>query len=53
MKNIKTNTVLKCPINKPFTVENTYDTNQTDKAREQNLRRETAVIGKLTRKYEC
>ena len=38
MGNAKTNTVLKRPINKPFTVENTYDTNQTDKAREQKLR---------------
>ena len=28
----KTNTILKCPINKLFTVENTYFTNQTDKA---------------------
>ena len=29
----KTNTILKCPVNKLFAVENTYhDTNQTDKA---------------------
>ena len=53
MKNVKTNTILKRPINKLFTVENTYDTNQTDKAREQNLRREAAVIDELTRKYDC
>ena len=32
----KTNTILKRPVNKLFTVKNTYhDTNQTDKAREQ------------------
>ena len=32
----KTNTILKRPVNKLFTVENTYsDTNQTDNAREQ------------------
>ena len=53
MKNVKTSTILKRPINKLFTVENTYDTNKTDKAMEQNLRREAAVIGELTRKYEC
>ena len=29
MKNAKTNTILKRHINKLFTVENTYDTNQT------------------------
>ena len=28
----KTNTILKHPVNKLFTVENTYDTKQTDKA---------------------
>ena len=50
----KTNTILKLPVNKLFTVKNTYhDTNQTDKAREQNLRREEAVIGELKMKYEC
>ena len=52
MKNAKTNTILKCPIYKLFTVKNTYDTNQTDKAREQNVRQKAAVIGKLTRKYK-
>ena len=51
MKNAKTHTILKRPI-KLFAVENAYDINQTDKAREQNLRREAAVIGELTRKYE-
>ena len=49
----KTNTILKGPINKLFTVENKYDTNQTDKTREQNLRREAVVIGELTTKYKC
>ena len=34
----ETNTILKRPINKLFTIENTFhDTNQTDKSREQNL----------------
>ena len=28
----KTNTIFKRPVNKLFAVENTYDTNQTDKA---------------------
>ena len=53
MKNAKTNTILKRPINNLFTVENSYDNNQTDKEREQNLRRETTVTGEQTRKYEC
>ena len=34
-------------------LKNEYDTNQTDKGKEQNLRREAVLIGKLTRKYEC
>ena len=52
VKIAKTNTVLKRPINKLFTVENTHpDTNQTDKARGQNLIREAAVLREL--KYEC
>ena len=47
----KANTILKCPVNKLFPIENTYqDTDQTDKAREQKLRREAAVIGELKRK---
>ena len=34
----KTNKILKRPLNKLFAFENTYhDTNQADKAREQNL----------------
>ena len=50
----KTNVILKRPVNKLFTVKNTYhDTNQTDKAREQKLRREATVIGELKIKYEC
>ena len=50
----KTNVILKHLVNKLFPIENTYhDTNQTDKAREQKLRRETAVIDELNRKYKC
>ena len=50
----KSNAILKRPLNKLFTVENTYhDTDQTNKEREQKLRREAAVIGELKRKYEC
>ena len=50
----KINTIIKLPVNKLFTVENTYqDTNQRDKAIEQKLRREAAVIGEIKRKYEC
>ena len=54
MRIAKTNTILKRPVNKLFTVKNMYyDTNQKDKAREQKLRREAAVTGKQKRKYEC
>ena len=53
MKSVKTNTILKSPINNLFTVSNTYDTNQKDKKQEQNLGRQAAVIGELTTKYEC
>ena len=43
MRIAKTNTILKRPVNKLFTVENTYhDTNQTDKAKEQKLKQEAA-----------
>ena len=50
----KTNEILKRPINKLFPIENTYhDFNQTEKEREQKLRREAAVIGELKRKNEC
>ena len=46
--------ILKRPVNKLFTTEYTYhDTNQTDKATEQKLRREAAVIDQLKRKYDC
>ena len=52
VKSTNTNTILKRPINKLFTIENTcHDTDQTDKAREQKLRRESVVLRKL--KYEC
>ena len=50
----KANAILKRPVNKLFPTEYTYhDTNQTDKAREQKLRWEAAVIGELKRKYDC
>ena len=54
VRTAKTSTILKRPVNKLFTVKNTYyDTNQNDKAREQKLRREAAVTGKQKRKYKC
>ena len=44
----KDNAILKRPVNKLFPTEYTYlDTNQTDNAMEQKLRREAAVIDKL------
>ena len=50
----KTSATLKSLINKPFPTEYTYlDTKQKDKAREQKLRREVAVIGELRGKYDC
>ena len=50
----KTYTMIKRPVNKVFTVKNTYhDTNQADKAREQKIRQEAAVIAELNMKYEC
>ena len=50
----KANAILKTPVNKLFQFEYTYhDTNQTDNAREQNLRGEATVIGELKRKHEC
>ena len=50
----KTNAILKLPVKKLFIVENTYrDTNQTDKAKGQKLRREAAVSGELKMNYEC
>ena len=45
----KSNTFLKHSVNKLFTV----DTDETNKTKEQKLRREAAVIGDLKRKYEC
>ena len=45
---------MQSPVNKLFPSEYTYhDKNQTDKAKEQKLRREAAVIGDPKRKYEC
>ena len=59
MRIAKTSTTLKRPLNKLVTVENTYqlfiventyhEANQTGKVREQNLRREAAVIGDFER----
>ena len=53
VKSTKTDTILKRPINKLFTIENTYhDTDQTAyKTREQNLRRVAFVLCEL--KYDC
>ena len=48
----KTNPILKRPVIKLLPIEYTYDTNQTDKAREQKLRWEAAVTGELKRIYE-
>ena len=49
----KKNAILKLPVNNLFTVETTYhNTNQADKAREQTLTQEAAVIGELKEKYE-
>ena len=46
----KTNAILNRLVNKLFPTEYKYhDTNQTDKAREQKLRRGAAVIGELKR----
>ena len=54
MRNKKTNTIHKRPVNKLFRIEHKYHhTNQTDKAREQKLRWVAAVIGEKKRKYDC
>ena len=54
MRIAKTNAILKRSVTKLFLVGNTcHDTNQTDKAREQKLRREVSAIGELKTKYEC
>ena len=48
----KNSTILKGTVNKRFTNKNSYyNINQTDKAREQKVRREAAVVGKLKTKY--
>ena len=53
VKIANTNSILKRPVNKLFSFENIYyNTNQTDKAREQKLRREAPVISELMWKYE-
>ena len=50
----KANAILKRSVNKLFQIEHTYhDTNQKDKAREEKLRQEAAVVGELKRKHEC
>ena len=50
----QTNKILKCPVNKLFTVRNTYHGSiQTDKAKERKLRWEAAVTGELKIKYKC
>ena len=49
----KINTILKRPVIKLFPIEKIYqDTNETDTARVQKLKREAAVIGALKGKYE-
>ena len=54
MRIAKTNIILRRPVKKLFTAENTYHpTTQTDKVREQKLRREAAIIDELKRKHEC
>ena len=50
----KNNAILKRPVNKLFSIEYTYhDTRQTDKAREQKLKWEAAIVSKQKKKYEC
>ena len=50
----KANAILKRHVNKLSPIEYTYhDTNQTDKAKEQKLRREAAVTDQIKRKYDC
>ena len=49
-----TNAILKLPVNKLFPYEYTcHDTNQTDKAKEQKVRREAAIIYELKIKDDC
>ena len=48
------NAILKRLVNKLFSTEYSYhNTKQTDKTREQKLRREAAVVSKLKRKHNC
>ena len=50
----KISAIFNRPVNKLFPIEYTYhDTSQTDKAREQRLRLEAAIIRELKRIYEC
>ena len=50
----KANAILKRTVKKLFPTEYTYhDTSQIDKASEQKLRQEAAVINDLKRKYNC
>ena len=50
----KANAILKRLLTKLFPTEYIYhDTNKTDKARGQKLRRKADVIGELKRKYDC
>ena len=47
----KANSIPKCPVNKLFWIEYTYqDTNQTDKSSEQKLSLEATTIVELKRK---
>ena len=54
MRMKKANRTIKRLGIKLFLTEYIYhDSNQTDKAREQKLSREAAVIAELKRKYDC
>ena len=54
MRITKANAILKRSVNKLFPTKYTYhDTNQTDKEREQKLRRTAALTGELKQKYDC
>ena len=48
----KANAILKRPVSKLLPIEYAYDTNETEKAREQKLRWEAVVIVELKRKYD-
>ena len=47
------NAILKRLVNKFSTEYSYHNTKQTDKTREQKLRRESAVVSKLKRKHNC